>query len=66
MPEDLGAIGEIYSHHVRTGIATFEVDPPGAKEWMRRFGAVGDRGLPFITAEVDGEAGHRAAPAKLT
>jgi L-amino acid N-acyltransferase YncA len=54
VPDDLGAIGEIYSHHVRTGVATFEVEAPDAREWMRRFGAVVDSGLPFITAEVDG------------
>ena len=54
MPDDLGAIAEIYSHHVRTGVATFEVVPPDAQEWMRRFGAVVDSGLPFITVELDG------------
>lgn len=54
VPDDLDAIGEIYSHHVRTGVATFEVDPPNGRELARRFRAVTDSGLPFITAEVDG------------
>ena len=54
VPGDLDAIGEIYAHHVRTGVATFEVDPPDPREWARRFGAVIDSGLPFITAETDG------------
>jgi L-amino acid N-acyltransferase YncA len=53
--DDLDAIGDIYAHHVRTGVATFEVDPPDAQEWRRRFGAVTDAGLPFLSAEMDGE-----------
>jgi phosphinothricin acetyltransferase len=57
--DDLDAIADIYSHHVRTGVATFEVDPPDAQEWRRRFGAVADAGLPFISAEMDdGIAGY--------
>jgi L-amino acid N-acyltransferase YncA len=52
--DDLDAIGDIYAHHVLTGVATFELDPPDGPEWGRRFGAVVDRGLPFITAEVGG------------
>jgi len=51
---DLDAIGEIYAHHVWTGVATFEVDPPDAREWARRFYAVIDSGLPFVSAEIDG------------
>ena len=54
VPADLDAISEIYAHHVRTGVATFEVDPPDASEWEKRFGAVIDSGLPFISAEMDG------------
>ena len=54
VPADLDAISEIYAHHVRTGVATFEVDPPDAREWEKRFGAVIDSGLPFISAEMDG------------
>ena len=53
--DDLDAIADIYAHHVRTGVATFEVDPPDAQEWRRRFGAVIDAGLPFISAEMDGD-----------
>lgn len=54
--KDLDAIADIYGHHVRTGVATFEIDPPDAEEWRRRFNAVIDAGLPFITAEIDGNA----------
>lgn len=52
--KDLDAIADIYGHHVRTGVATFEIDPPDTEEWRRRFNAVIDAGLPFITAEIDG------------
>ena len=53
MPEDLHAIGGIYAHHVRSGVATFETTPPDEREWIRRFHAVADAGLPFVTAELD-------------
>ena len=52
--DDLEAIAHIYAHHVRTGVATFEVDPPDSREWRRRFDAVIDSGLPFLAAEVSG------------
>lgn len=54
VPDDLDAIAEIYAHHVRTGVATFELDPPDSREWERRFGLVIDSGLPFISVEMDG------------
>ncbi len=53
VPGDLDAIREIYAHHVRAGVATFEVDPPDADEWNRRFASVIGSGLPFISAEID-------------
>jgi L-amino acid N-acyltransferase YncA len=53
-PEDLDAIGEIYAHHVLTGVATFETTPPDRREWTRRHHAVIDGGLPFVTAVADG------------
>ncbi len=52
--EDLDAIGEIYAHHVLTGVATFETAPPDRQEWARRFRGVVDGGLPFVSAELDG------------
>lgn len=54
-PDDLGAITEIYAHHVRTGVATFELTAPDLPEWQRRFAAVASPGLPFLTATLDGE-----------
>jgi L-amino acid N-acyltransferase YncA len=52
--DDLDAIGVIYAHHVLTGVATFEVDPPDGPEWGRRFATVVDSGLPFLAAEIGG------------
>jgi L-amino acid N-acyltransferase YncA len=54
-PDDLGPISDIYAHHVRTGVATFELTAPDPGEWLRRFEAVTSPGLPFLTASLDGE-----------
>jgi len=53
--DDLHAIGDIYAHYVRSGVATFEVTPPDRAEWRRRFDAVSQSGLPFVTATLGGE-----------
>ena len=53
--DDLDAIANIYAHHVRTGVATFELDAPDVPELRRRFDAVKVVGLPFLTAVLDGE-----------
>jgi L-amino acid N-acyltransferase YncA len=53
--DDLDPIADIYAHHVRTGVATFEVDAPDAQQWRLRFAAVIEAGLPFISAEMDGD-----------
>ncbi|MCZ8381072.1 GNAT family N-acetyltransferase [Mycobacterium sp. CPCC 205372] len=52
---DLAAIAGIYAHHVRTGVATFELKPPDSAEWRRRLEAVRSAGLPFLVATVYGE-----------
>jgi L-amino acid N-acyltransferase YncA len=54
-PDDLGAISDIYAHHVRTGVATFELTAPDLGEWLLRFEAVSSRALPFLTATLSGE-----------
>ena len=54
-PDELGAVGDIYAHHVRTGVATFDLTAPDLSEWFRRFDAVTSPGLPFLTASLDGE-----------
>ena len=48
--EDVAAIAAIYAHHVRTGTASFELDPPDTAEMMRRWRDVAGRGLPYIVA----------------
>ncbi|MBY0290823.1 MAG: GNAT family N-acetyltransferase [Mycobacteriaceae bacterium] len=53
--DDLDAIAEIYAHHVLTSVATFELTPPNADEWRRRFDDVAERELPFVTASLDGK-----------
>ncbi|MGV9801682.1 N-acetyltransferase family protein [Mycobacterium sp. NPDC003449] len=53
-PDDLDAIGAIYAHHVRTGVATFELTPPDRAEWDLRLATAQERGLPFLTAVFDG------------
>lgn len=53
-PDDLDAIRAIYAHHVETGVATFELDPPDQSEWERRLTTARDLGLPFLTATLDG------------
>ena len=47
-------VAQIYAHYVTTSVATFEIEPPDAEEWRRRFTAVDAAGLPFLVAERDG------------
>jgi L-amino acid N-acyltransferase YncA len=54
-PDDFGAISDIYTHHVQTGVATFELTAPDLLEWRRRFDAATSAGLPFLTATLDDE-----------
>lgn len=53
---DLAAAQAIYAHHVRTGTASFELEPPSLDEMGRRRAALVDKGLPWLVAE-DGECG---------
>jgi len=52
--KDIAAITAIYSHHVRHGTGSFEIEPPDEAEIARRRAAVLERGLPHLVAEVDG------------
>ena len=52
---DLDAIAAIYAHHVRTGTASFEIEPPDAAEMARRRAEVVDRGLPYLVAAAGAE-----------
>jgi len=67
---DLAAVTEIYAHHVLTGLASFEIEPPDEAEVRRRRVDVLARGLPYLVAECDDAvigyayaAPYRARPA---
>ncbi|MFD1331141.1 GNAT family N-acetyltransferase [Methylopila musalis] len=67
---DLPALAAIYAHHVLSGTASFEIEPPDAAAMGRRLAAVRAAGLPWLVAERDGRllgyayAGpYRARPA---
>ena len=49
---DLPAITAIYDHAVRTGTATFELEPPDLAEMTRRFDALTGGGFPYLVASV--------------
>jgi phosphinothricin acetyltransferase len=51
---DLPAIAAIYRHHVTTGLASFEEQPPDLAELGRRREAVLAAGLPWLVAERAG------------
>ncbi len=53
--EDLDAVTAIYAHHVRTGTATFEIEPPDTREMQRRWRDITGHGLPYLVAVADGE-----------
>ena len=50
---DLPAITAIYQEAVRTGTATFEIEPPDLAEMTRRFRALVDGGFPYLVAVLD-------------
>ena len=52
--EDAPALAKIYGHHVLTGAATFEIEPPDSAEMERRRAGVVELDLPYLVAEVDG------------
>jgi phosphinothricin acetyltransferase len=69
-PRDVAAITDIYEAAVRSGTASFEVDPPDEQEMRRRYEALRAGGYPYLVAEIGGAimgyayAGpHRARPA---
>ena len=51
---DIPAITRIYAHAVRTGTASFELEPPDEAEMTRRMQAVLDGKFPYLAADVDG------------
>lgn len=51
---DLAAIHDIYAHHVLTGTASFEEEPPTLAQLGQRRAAVLAAGLPYLVAERHG------------
>ena len=52
--EDLPAIQAIYAHHVKTGLGTFEIEPPDVPEMRTRHARIIETGLPYLVAEDEG------------
>jgi L-amino acid N-acyltransferase YncA len=52
LPGDLPAITAIYGHAVRTGTATFELDPPDLAEMTRRYETLTGGGFPYLVAAL--------------
>ncbi|HTY67105.1 MAG TPA: GNAT family N-acetyltransferase [Alphaproteobacteria bacterium] len=51
---DVAAIQRIYSHHVLTGLGSFEETPPSPDEIARRRREILSHGLPYLVAESGG------------
>ncbi len=51
---DIPAITRIYAHAVKTGTASFELEPPDEAEMRKRMQALIDGKFPYFVAEIDG------------
>jgi phosphinothricin acetyltransferase len=51
---DIPAITAIYSHAVKCGTASFEIEPPGEQEMTDRFRTLIEGGFPYLVAESGG------------
>ena len=51
---DIPAITRIYAHAVKTGTATFELEPPDEAEMARRMAALRQGDFPYFVAETAG------------
>ena len=56
---DLPQVQAIYAHHVLTGIASFELEPPDVTEIARRCQATLERKLPYLVAVTEEPQGER-------
>lgn len=52
--DDITAIAAIYGHHVRHGLASFEVDMPPPAEMARRRAELLAKRYPYLVAEMNG------------
>lgn len=61
---DAAILAEIYGHYVRTSCFTFEEIAPPAEEMAARMKKIGEAGLAYLVAEMEGQvAGYAyAAP----
>lgn len=60
--EDVSALTALYAHHVRHGLATFEVEPPDEAEMRRRLHELTAQGYPWLVAEASrAAAGNSSA-----
>jgi phosphinothricin acetyltransferase len=50
--KDAAAIAAIYAHHVLTGTATFDTDPPAVAFWTDKIETLTGRDWPFLVAEA--------------
>ncbi|MEW6258044.1 MAG: N-acetyltransferase family protein [Pseudomonadota bacterium] len=55
-PDDIPAIAALYGEAVRTGTASFELEPPTPQDMLGRFCAIQAGGYPYLVAR-DGEDG---------
>ena len=53
-PGDAPAIAALYAHHVLTSTATFEEEPPDAREIASRMHTVQQSGMPWLVAVEPG------------
>jgi phosphinothricin acetyltransferase len=51
---DIPAITRIYAHAVKTGTASFELEPPNEAEMAERMKMLLDGKFPYLVAEADG------------
>jgi phosphinothricin acetyltransferase len=52
---DADAISSIYAHHVLTGTASYDIEPPSAAATRDKIWRITQAGWPFLVAEADGE-----------
>jgi L-amino acid N-acyltransferase YncA len=52
--DDLAGVAAIYDEQVRTGISTFDLEPPPASYWQHRLDSR-ETGDHFLVADLDGE-----------
>ena len=53
-PSDIPAIAAIYGEAVRTGTASWELEPPAEAEMLKRFETITSGGYSYLVAEMGG------------